>query len=285
MGVFDLQCLFNTTNGSTVLARQASNLGRVLSLTGSSSAVVEQEVQPTDVKHQTMFPKASVDSQYFFGMPKLEWRFWKTMQVSAAMMKTAGQMEPHEIVLRDARKCNVCYEQTGFTLCPLKSKVVDWNAVATYGSEQSQVYQAELEAIIRELHPTVKKVVNVGFLLRGGPGENPPAKGGIHLDYHIDNELRQSYMKAQNGSGDPSFVDDPELELGLILGLWKPRNESNPVHDYPLFVGDASTFESGDYVPMYQKFQHILSGEVSSVVNVGSSVKFAEGQRWYYYHQ
>ena len=98
MGVFDLQCLFNTTNGSTVLARQASNLGRVLSLTGSSSAVVEQEVQPTDVKHQTMFPKASVDSQYFFGMPKLEWRFWKTMQVSAAMMKTAGQMEPHEIV-------------------------------------------------------------------------------------------------------------------------------------------------------------------------------------------
>lgn len=245
-----------------------------------------EALEPTDVTIKTAFCRQRCQQMSFNGMPKLQWRFWKTLESTAALASLISKVEQHEIVVRDARRHELSYEQTGFTLRPLCSKVVDWKAVALSGTEQCKLYEAEMEAVVRELHPEVKQIVWAPFLLRGGAGENPPAKGSMHLDYYTDDGIREAYLQAK-GHEHPKAdgVDEEKLELGMVLGVWKPRNACNPVHDYPLIVCDASTMELGDVVPQYQQFEHIKEGKRQTEVNVAGMIKWSDRQRWYYFHE
>ena len=48
---------------------------------------------------------------------------------------------------------------------------------------------------------------------------------------------------------------DEGLEMGCILGLWKPRNEKQPVSDTPLIVCDPRTVDfATEAVPQEQDF-------------------------------
>jgi len=155
--------------------------------------------------------------------------------------------------------------------------------VTVTGSEQQNLFQAELEAVIRELHPTVQKVTFASNLLRGGAGANQPATNGLHLDVYPDLER----VKAVSGKKDAPNDDTAGLELKMMLGLWMPREMNNPVHDYPFFFGDASTFTIDDAVPMTQDFSQIAEGgKKERVLNLAAAAPiFAARQRWYYYNQ
>jgi len=137
--------------------------------------------------------------------------------------------------------------------------------------------------VIRELHPDVKKVQFEGNLLRGGDSANPPAKNGLHLDLYPDMEK----VKAMNAKGSANDQpEDEELEMKMVLGLWMPRDMANPVYDYPLFFGDASTFAPEDVVPQRQDFYDFREGQKHRVLNLAAGAPiYSPRQRWYYYNQ
>merc|ERR1712066_25577 len=75
------------------------------------------------------------------------------------------------------------------------------------------------------------------------------------------------------------------LEMRMVLGLWMPREMANPVYDYPLLLGDASTFMPEDVVLQRQDFYHIAEGRRERVLNLAAGAPiFSPRQRWYYYH-
>ena len=79
------------------------------------------------------------------------------------------------LTLLDARRRSLDYETVGFKLHPLTSQVKEWQQAAVEGTEDNVAYKAELEKVVRELHPGVKRIAFMTFLLRGGRGENAPA--------------------------------------------------------------------------------------------------------------
>ena len=66
-----------------------------------------------------------------------------------------------------ARKRRLKYEQTGFTLMPLKSKVSDWEQVTVEGSPQQALFKANLELANWVRHLVVPRGLTAQFSLRG----------------------------------------------------------------------------------------------------------------------
>merc|ERR1712125_43705 len=86
------------------------------------------------------------------------------------------------------------------------------------------------------------------------------------------NDFRQSINK------------HPDLELGLILGLWKPRNARTPVLESPLIMCDPATVDMKDAVPQEQVFTVAAEGLAAiKVVNLSANLKYSDAHRWYYY--
>jgi hypothetical protein len=193
-----------------------------------------------------------------------------------------------EVAILDARKRDLDYEACGFTLRPLRSNVTDWQDVAVSGSRQQRLFESELEAVIRGLHPDVKKIRFTGDVLRGGAGSNPPLADATHLDFYPDMErVRAAEGDRPEGSSESPPPDELEgLEMKMVLGLWMPREMRNPVHDYPLVLGDASTFEFEDVVPQMTDLYVIADGEKQRARHLMAAPPiFSSQQRWYYYNQ
>jgi len=268
--------------GESALSELSSR--KVLSSTkktpAADQAVVEHD---TDVAYdQLTFTKKGVQEVYWKGMPSCQGGPLSCMSKCCAFLKLATSMEKREVVIRDARLRELDYETTGFTLCPLKSAVTNWQAVTVPASEQQRLFSDELEQVIRKLHPDVTRVVFQAFLLRGG-GDNPPAANGLHLDMYPDMDRLQDFVRA--GKVQESPADDlGGLELKMVLGLWMPREMTNPVHDFPFFFADASTFDAADVVAQKQDFYQLAGGEQQRVRNLAASPPiFSPRQRWYYY--
>lgn len=239
----------------------------------------------TDVPYGDLrFTKKGVKGTYWNGMPSCAGGPISCCIQCGRFCQLASSMEMHDVVILDARKRELEYENTGFTLRPLKTKVADWSQIAVDGSEQQQIFKAELEKEIRALHPKVERIEFMQFLRRGG-GTNPPATNGLHLDIYPDLEVVDAFKYGSSGPP-PSKGDDDGLKLGLILGLWMPRDMPNAVHDYPFFFGDMSTFEFSDVVPQKQDFKQMAAGKSVRMLNVAANPPiFSPAQRWYYYNQ
>jgi len=245
----------------------------------AQKAVVEEK---TDFVYDGLtFTKKGTNKLTWYGMPSfgnglVKW--WKQLQ---AFLSFITSQEKHQVVVMDARKRALDYKTCGFTLRPFKCKVTDWAQATFSESEQQKILFKQLEAEVRKLHPDVHKVEIGGVLLRGGAGSNPPATNGLHLDYYPDWERHREYR------GDEKVEDKSGLEMRIVLGLWMPREMANPVYDYPLLIGDASTFTSEDVVPMEQQFTEIAEGgKIRNVRNLAAGAPvFADRQRWYYYHE
>ena len=246
---------------------------------------VPLEMNETDVQYDKLrFTKKGTKEVFWNGFPSCSGGPIGCCIKSQRFCHLAMSMELREVVILDARKReSLRYEQTGFTLLPLKSSVTDWAQVPADGSEQQLVFSAELEKVIRELHPTVEKVTFASFLLRGG-GANPPATNGLHLDMYPD--LGRISAFRQGSAGAQSEEPEAGLRLGLVLGLWMPREMANPVHDYPFFFGDMSTFDLTDVVAQKQDFYQDAAGHKQRVRNIAASAPvYSPAQRWYYYSQ
>jgi len=202
-------------------------------------------------------------------MPKLQLQFWKTLTSVYYMAGMAMSLEFKKCMLLDARKRKPAYLECGFTLVHNKSAVTDWKEVAKIGTPDNMAYRAEMEKAIRALHPDVAEFVWVAFLLRGGPGENPPAAGAAHLDVFPDGDVFDAYLSPSihreeavgrykyTPANGVAFNEEElkvneiprtraellalkeaqALELGFQMGTWQPRCPK--VYDFPLFMSDA----------------------------------------------
>ena len=192
------------------------------------------------------YVKASTATTAFLGLPRLCQSPSLSVRQMKALVGIGAATESHPVTLHDARSdSSLRYETCGFKLEPLSSGVVDWSQVAKRGTPEHTLYKAELEAIVRRLHPDAKALAWSTFLLRGGPGENGPAAGAIHLDWYPDvaackeflSEHPEGYHDLKDTAAQvKSQPGNENLELKVVLGLWKPRNESNPVKEAPLIV-------------------------------------------------
>ena len=266
------------------LARRTSSKRAVSVVSVAAGADYDSDIVYSDLT----FTNAKATSVAWLGFPQCGLNLWRCCRQTSAFCHLVANMEKHSVVILDARKRQLGYEQTGFTLRPFKSKVSDWSKAIKAGEAEHEVLKSEFEEQIRALHPEVKKITFNGFLLRGGNGANPPAANGLHLDLFPDLERVNAFSAAKGG--DNTTTDDPELaglQLRMILGLWMPRDMSNPVHDYPFFMGDASTFKPEDIVPQKQDFYQIgADGKPQRVLNIAANPpKFSARQRWYYYPQ
>jgi len=280
-----------TGEASTPLAKGVEIVRRLSGDVENTSAATGKQHE-TDVTIKTALMSAKAKDSTFVGMPKISWQIWKTWEQTSAMAGMVMKMEPHELTLLDARKRELAYRTCGFCLMPLVSEVTNWQAAATVGTPENTLYSSELDKVIKQLHPQVKKITYMAFLLRGGQGENKPAAGTVHLDmwpdpatceaWNAKNEKKGHKKKADADVSD-GFSDDG-LELGMVLGLWKPR-QANPTYDYPLFMCDASTLSKDDCIPQYQRFENISAGKVQTVVNVAGSIKYSAQHQWYYYSE
>lgn len=254
----------------------------------------DSDTLDTDVKFKTALMKRTTTFTKFVGMPSLSIRFWQTAEQIKAMAGLISSMEQVELTLRDARarqnRKQLLYESCGFTLRPFASRCANWKEAALVGTPENDKYQGELSEVLKELHPGVVKIEFTAFLLRGGEGENKPAAGSIHLDMFPDQTEYEKWVDAQDTGQNndrerlKQDADAGKYELGLVLGLWKPRQTANPVHDYPMILCDASTIREEDVCAQYQRFPvKTPAGETTTVVNVAGSLKHAEAQRWFYY--
>jgi len=77
--------------------------------------------------------------------------------------------------------------------------------------------------------------------------------------------------------------DTEDLQLGVLLGVWKPLSPAAGVCDFPLAVADSRTFRPE------QQFRHKVQINLfpGFTVNVlGGSIQYQDDQTWYYYsHQ
>ena len=265
-------------------ARRTSSKRAVMAVMVSSDAEYDSDI----IYDGLTFTKAKAASVAWLGFPQCGLNLWRCCRQTHAFCHLVANMEKHRVVILDARKRQLDYAQTGFTLLPFKTKVSDWSKAIKLGEVQHELFKSELEEQIRVLHPEVKKITFNSFLLRGGEGANPPAANGLHLDIYPDLEKVNAFSAAARGK--EANKDDPSiagLELRMILGLWMPRDMSTAVHDYPFFMGDASTFRPEDVVPQRQDFYQIgADGKPQRVRNIAANPpKFSTRQRWYYYPQ
>ena len=67
----------------------------------------------------------------------------------------------------------------------------------------------------------------------------------------------------------------------MILGLWMPRDMSTAVHDYPFFMGDASTFGLKMWAARGRTSTRLVPTASPSVLNIAANPpKFSTRQRW-----
>lgn len=72
-----------------------------------------------------------------------------------------------------------------------------------------------------------------------------------------------------------------ELQLKIVLGLWKPRNVHNPVQEAPLVVCDPNTVDIAvEAVPQEQSFYVSTEGKQVPVANMASNLKFSKSHKW-----
>ncbi len=239
---------------------------------------------------------AAVKSQ-FLGMPSLcHYNVRKTCRQLGALVNFGKLQEQHQVTLTDARTASgLAYETCGFTLEPLHSQVKNWADVQIKGSAEQLKYQAELETIVRKLHPDVKAMAWSTFLLRGGPGENGPAAGAVHLDWfpnvakvhaYLDEHKEGTHDLKQTAAQVREREGNEDLKLKLVLGLWKPRNRTNPVVEAPLVVCHPESVDiAAEAVPQEQLFDVRAEGRKIPVANLAANLRYTDRQRWYYYKE
>lgn len=178
---------------------------------------------------------------------------------------------PPQITVRDARNYDLDYAETGFTLLQdIGYEPEDWTNM-----KQQDQWVEVIKEEIRKLHPNQEFesiIVYPGtFLRRGGPGENPPAVDGFHVDYYQDLDKYNAYS-------------DYSLDVDMIIGVWKPIDMHDPIQDTPLAMIDGRTFKLEDHVPTELHMTHLDGmGKPETFKSMSGSLKHSTDYKMYYY--
>jgi len=178
---------------------------------------------------------------------------------------------PHyNMEIQNARNKDIDYNKQGFTLVDSPMDDCDWNV-----KENREEFYKLMEPKLRELHPEVETVywIDQAFLLRGGPGQNPPAINGVHIDYYPDPKVATEWCGY-----------DALSHFDAILGIWKPIHMNNPVQDLPLAIMDGSTCTEDRVIPTFGELtQTTIEGKQNRIKFLSASIKHNEDQKWFYY--
>jgi len=242
-------------------------LYRSMYLNSQGSASRTEKTENGVFNYKTLGFVPDGQKEIYYTQPK-NWVGKKCKEAFYALM---GYMfsPKHSIDFINARKVDVDYEKTGFTLtnCPVEE--CDWHV-----RENRDKFYKAMEPFIRKLHPNAETVhwIDEAFLARNCEDGNPPAIDGPHVDYYVD----QSIVKPFAGY-DLSAYD-------IVIGLWKPENMSNPVVDYPLAVMDGSTLDEDCVIPVFGEITQTTIGKENQTIKfVSGALKYADKQKWFYY--
>ena len=196
----------------------------------------------------------------------------------------------HNVSILDARKLsNLTFQDTGFTLLHVDREHVD--QVQNWRSQdQLRTFQENaLEPQLRKLYPNATKIVFTYSVVRGGNqlGDQPAAINAPHLDYSQNKTARQEFHSIHPPSDHAvehkillgTYETEKDEELQVLLGIWKPIIQDNPVCDLPLAILDAQTFSP------QQETVHPIHIDFGAFTfhNLNGAIQFHPKQQWYYY--
>jgi len=202
--------------------------------------------------------------------------------------------DARNVTIHDARKNNPgSFHETGFTLVTLEEELedIDWRSNHQF-DEKADItkFHNVMEPKLRELYPTVKKIVWTTNLVRGGDRffDQPKAVGGPHLDYHQNKTARVEFHKefpVQDiflGINEPKILlgklDDEESKFKVMLGVWKPIYP-DAVCDHPLAVMDVRTFHPDNQTPNNLHVDMLFL----TFNNLNGAISYNPQQKWFYY--
>lgn len=294
MDVLNLEALsgFCGNNQRTLLFGGAIAMGFTFWISSGTSKTQkpkapEMEVIDGDVKNYSLrLIQPGTKQTRFCGIPN-GFNFFSLKAMWVLYFEMIAHMELKCVDFLNARKRDLKFEETGFTMMPFKEDfdMADWKT-----KEAQEVFKKQAEPILQKLFPGAEIVRWGGFLFRGGEGDNPPAVDGPHLDTYPDWEMVEelSDFSDYKGKGindyDPETDDTKYDNDTIFIGFWKPINMANPVYDFPLAVMDKSTCDlKKDIVPFITEMSHIHDGQSVSFKNLGGQISHSEKQKWYYY--
>lgn len=152
----------------------------------------------------------------------------------------------------------------------MESKVTNWTTVGDEGSISNNLYQQEIEDIIKLKHPDVEKVVLTDFMMRGPEHRNGPVQGGFHVDYWPHREEFQNYIAEHSD-------------------LWEGKKSNfacieHPVLDWPLVMMDARDVNRENIVPEgIHEVQWLADGSPLKYAVLVPSLIFSPALRFYYW--
>ena len=187
--------------------------------------------------------------------------------------------------IRDARRLDLSFEKTGFTLMKLDKPSSTSNWRDTVDIEK---FRDEIRPEILKRFPGACRIEFSTFsVVRGGDceGDKYPLIDGPHLDYTQDDDAREEYYKrysipnAIEHEAVLGLHDTDDEEVRTVVGIWKPVYMKTPVGDFPLALMDASTFKPED-----ERLLEIHQGSGDTEFNgLDGLPVFSPDQRWYYY--
>lgn len=192
------------------------------------------------------------------------------------------------------------FKKHGFVLLEHESKVKNWDSGAFGATDALGDHSVKMESAVNEveLHylPEIDDIIRntllpgerievdqPNMLLRRGDNTPNPFFGiVVHNDYGRTaddyEENAMAFGNSDHANGWRNRFDQDQIRGYMTINFWRTVHMSQPLQHLPLAVLDSSTVHRDDLVSSGLK-GFTMSGEVTNQL----SLRYNEGQRWYYY--
>lgn len=177
------------------------------------------------------------------------------------------------------------FEEHGFGLLQHASAVADWDVdTAKPENDLSRTYLPEVEELVtRRLLPGRRIDIWQSPPMRRGPGTpNPEYGGGVHQDF---GRTPDDYQEAIQVFASPEIAqlwrdryEQDDVAGFLAINFWRTAGMEGPLRHMPLGFCHPASVRSEDVVPI-GLVDFAPSGKPTNQL----ALRYAEGQRWYYY--
>jgi hypothetical protein len=176
------------------------------------------------------------------------------------------EMEDHDVVVRNARLAETCFETHGFALLdrPVEVDFTDRVDLETR-------YYPDVAELVRSLTGADEVLVFLGILRGGEEGLG----GGPALSAHVD--FNAEALRQWIGRIAPERVEELSDKRLVNVNVWRGVR---PVENYPLAVCDARSVEKSD-------FKRVALGKPEGAFKdgmpAGLNMSYNPAHEWYYF--
>jgi hypothetical protein len=176
------------------------------------------------------------------------------------------EMEDHDVVVRNARLAETCFETHGFALLD-RPVEVDF----TDRADLETRYYPDVAELVRSLTGADEVLVFLGILRGGEEGLG----GGPALSAHVD--FNAEALRQWIGRIAPERVEELSDKRLVNVNVWRGVR---PVENYPLAVCDARSVEKSD-------FKRVALGKPEGAFKdgmpAGLNMSYNPAHEWYYF--